>query len=51
VIPIVVAVLADPVALGFTTNDARPTGNVTGIMMNPRTRSLILSSVVTASDV
>jgi putative ABC transport system substrate-binding protein len=31
-IPIVVAVLADPIALGFTTNDARPTGNVTGIM-------------------
>jgi putative ABC transport system substrate-binding protein len=31
-IPIVVAVLADPVALGFTTSDARPTGNVTGIM-------------------
>jgi putative tryptophan/tyrosine transport system substrate-binding protein len=31
-IPIVVAVLADPVALGFTTSDARPTRNVTGIM-------------------
>jgi putative ABC transport system substrate-binding protein len=31
-IPIVVAVLADPIALGFTTSDARPTGNVTGIM-------------------
>ena len=31
-IPIVVAVPADPVALGFTTSDARPTGNVTGIM-------------------
>jgi putative ABC transport system substrate-binding protein len=31
-IPIVVAVLADPVELGFTTSDARPTGNVTGIM-------------------
>jgi putative tryptophan/tyrosine transport system substrate-binding protein len=31
-IPIVVGVLADPVALGFTTSDARPTGNVTGIM-------------------
>jgi putative tryptophan/tyrosine transport system substrate-binding protein len=31
-IPIVVAVLADPVALGLTTSDARPTGNVTGIM-------------------
>jgi ABC-type uncharacterized transport system substrate-binding protein len=30
-IPIVVAVLADPVALGFT-SDARPTRNVTGIM-------------------
>jgi ABC-type uncharacterized transport system substrate-binding protein len=31
-IPMVVAVLADPVALGLTTSDARPTGNVTGIM-------------------
>jgi len=31
-IPIVVPVLADPVELGFTTSDARPTGNVTGIM-------------------
>jgi putative tryptophan/tyrosine transport system substrate-binding protein len=31
-IPIVVAVVADPIALGFTTSDARPTGNVTGIM-------------------
>jgi putative tryptophan/tyrosine transport system substrate-binding protein len=31
-IPIVAGVLADPVALGFTTSDARPTGNVTGIM-------------------
>jgi putative ABC transport system substrate-binding protein len=31
-IPIVVGVLADPVELGFTTSDARPTGNVTGIM-------------------
>ena len=31
-IPIVVAVLADPIALGFTTSGARPTGNVTGIM-------------------
>jgi putative tryptophan/tyrosine transport system substrate-binding protein len=31
-IPIIVAVLADPIALGFTTSDARPTGNVTGIM-------------------
>jgi putative ABC transport system substrate-binding protein len=31
-IPIVVAVLADPIALGFTTSDARPSGNVTGIM-------------------
>jgi putative tryptophan/tyrosine transport system substrate-binding protein len=31
-IPIVVAVLADPIALGFTTSDSRPTGNVTGIM-------------------
>jgi putative tryptophan/tyrosine transport system substrate-binding protein len=31
-IPIVVSVLADPIALGFTTSDARPTGNVTGIM-------------------
>jgi putative ABC transport system substrate-binding protein len=31
-IPIIVAVLADPVELGFTTSDARPTGNVTGIM-------------------
>jgi putative ABC transport system substrate-binding protein len=31
-IPIVVAVLADPIALGFTTSDARPTANVTGIM-------------------
>jgi putative ABC transport system substrate-binding protein len=30
-IPIVVAALADPVALGFATSDARPTGNVTGI--------------------
>ena len=31
-IPIVVGVLADPVALGFATNNATPTGNVTGIM-------------------
>jgi ABC-type uncharacterized transport system substrate-binding protein len=31
-IPIVVGVLADPVALGFATSDAKPTGNVTGIM-------------------
>jgi putative tryptophan/tyrosine transport system substrate-binding protein len=31
-IPIVVGVLADPVALGFATSNARPTGNVTGIM-------------------
>src|SRR5262245_23295633 len=31
-IPIVVGVLADPVALGFATSDSRPTGNVTGIM-------------------
>jgi putative tryptophan/tyrosine transport system substrate-binding protein len=31
-IPIIVGVLADPVALGFATSDARPTGNVTGIM-------------------
>jgi putative ABC transport system substrate-binding protein len=31
-IPIVVGVLADPVELGFATNDARPSGNVTGIM-------------------
>jgi putative ABC transport system substrate-binding protein len=31
-IPVVVPVLADPVALGFTTSDARPSGNVTGIM-------------------
>jgi putative ABC transport system substrate-binding protein len=31
-IPIVVAVVADPIALGFTTSDARPTGNLTGIM-------------------
>jgi putative tryptophan/tyrosine transport system substrate-binding protein len=31
-IPIVVGALADPVELGFTTSDARPTGNVTGIM-------------------
>jgi putative tryptophan/tyrosine transport system substrate-binding protein len=30
-IPIVVAALADPVALGFAASDARPTGNVTGI--------------------
>jgi putative tryptophan/tyrosine transport system substrate-binding protein len=30
-IPIIVAALADPVALGFATSDARPTGNVTGI--------------------
>ena len=30
-IPIVVGALADPVALGFATSDARPTGNVTGI--------------------
>ena len=30
-IPIVVAALADPVLLGFAENDARPTGNVTGI--------------------
>jgi putative ABC transport system substrate-binding protein len=30
-IPIVVPVLADPVALGFVTSDARPGGNVTGI--------------------
>lgn len=31
-IPIVVGVLADPVALGFATSNSRPTGNVTGIM-------------------
>jgi putative ABC transport system substrate-binding protein len=31
-IPIVVGVLADPVALGFATSNARPSGNVTGIM-------------------
>jgi putative tryptophan/tyrosine transport system substrate-binding protein len=31
-IPIVVGALAEPVALGFATSDARPTGNVTGIM-------------------
>src|SRR5437588_2913359 len=31
-IPIVVGVLADPVALGFATSNATPTGNVTGIM-------------------
>jgi putative ABC transport system substrate-binding protein len=30
-IPIVVPVLADPVALGFIANDAHPGGNVTGI--------------------
>jgi len=30
-IPVVVGALADPVALGFATSDARPTGNVTGI--------------------
>ena len=30
-IPIVVGALADPVALGFATSDARPTGNLTGI--------------------
>ena len=30
-IPIVVGALADPVAVGFATSDARPTGNVTGI--------------------
>ena len=30
-IPIVVAALGDPELLGFTANDARPTGNVTGI--------------------
>jgi ABC-type uncharacterized transport system substrate-binding protein len=30
-IPIVVAALADPELLGFAANDARPTGNVTGI--------------------
>jgi len=30
-IPIVVGALADPVALGFATSEARPTGNVTGI--------------------
>jgi len=30
-IPIVVGALADPVLLGFAANDARPTGNVTGI--------------------
>ncbi len=30
-IPIVVGALADPIALGFATSDARPTGNVTGI--------------------
>ena len=30
-IPIVVAALGDPVLLGFAANDARPTGNVTGI--------------------
>jgi putative ABC transport system substrate-binding protein len=31
-IPIVVGVLADPVALGFAASNARPSGNVTGIM-------------------
>jgi putative tryptophan/tyrosine transport system substrate-binding protein len=31
-IPIVVGVLADPVVLGFATSNARPSGNVTGIM-------------------
>jgi putative tryptophan/tyrosine transport system substrate-binding protein len=30
-IPIVVGALADPELLGFAANDARPTGNVTGI--------------------
>jgi hypothetical protein len=30
-IPIVVPVLADPIALGFAASDARPGGNVTGI--------------------
>src|SRR4029453_11919996 len=30
-IPIVVPVLADPVALGFVTSEAHPSGNVTGI--------------------
>ena len=30
-IPIVVGALADPVALGFATSDARPTGNLTGV--------------------
>jgi putative tryptophan/tyrosine transport system substrate-binding protein len=30
-IPIVVSALADPELFGFTANDARPTGNVTGI--------------------
>ena len=30
-IPIVVPALADPVLFGFAENDARPTGNVTGI--------------------
>jgi putative tryptophan/tyrosine transport system substrate-binding protein len=30
-IPIVVPVLADPIALGFASSDARPGGNVTGI--------------------
>jgi ABC-type uncharacterized transport system substrate-binding protein len=30
-IPIVVAAFGDPELLGFTANDARPTGNVTGI--------------------
>ena len=30
-IPIIVAALGDPELLGFTANDARPTGNVTGI--------------------
>jgi putative ABC transport system substrate-binding protein len=30
-IPIVVPVLGDPALLGFAANDARPTGNVTGI--------------------
>ena len=30
-IPIVVGALADPVALGFATSDARPTGNLAGI--------------------
>jgi len=30
-IPIVVGALADPVALGFATSEARPTGNLTGI--------------------